>query len=151
MRQAVTDNKKPIPSQIQTLLPESRKMRGYVMGGLIPLIVYLDGNDYKDSKICDRYFEFLAEELSPEYLKINGKMRLFAKSTKGSVALGEFCEKLLQYLNEQYGIERDNPTVNSDEHKKFRDEIYSFFPEYEDWIDYCVKLKYISYENIRRG
>lgn len=144
VKQAVKDAGAPIRAEIHTLLPESRNQRKYVMGGLIPLLVYLDGNDYRDSETCDRYFETFKREFTPETMVINGKVEVFGKSSKGGKALQQFTEKLQEFLNDEYGIAYDSKAVNVDEYKKFRDEIYSFSPEYEDWIDYCRKMKYIK-------
>lgn len=128
---------------IQTTQPESRKQRGYLMGSLIPLLAYLDGNDHKSSEITEWYFEFYKKELTPVALIVHGKAQLFGKSTKGSEALNHFIDKLQDYLDEQYGIKRDSQIVNPDEYKLFRDTIYPFTNEYDDFIDYAVKMKWI--------
>lgn len=144
LRQAVKDNGRPIRAYIETITPESRSQRKYVMGGLIPLLVYLDGGDYRDTETKEHYFEFLKKELCPTVLTIKGKSEVFGKSTKGSEALGEFCEKLQDYLHEQYGIAYDNKAMNPEEYKKFRDEIYPTELGYEDFVDYCVKMKFLT-------
>lgn len=142
IRKAVKDNGAPIRAEIQTLLPESRKMRGYVMGSLIPLLVYLDGNEHKDSKTCDRYFEHYKEEFTPELLKINGKVHTFGASSKGSKALGRFAEKLQDYLSEHYAIGYDSKVISPDFYKEWRD---TFSMESTDtFIEYCEKLKLIK-------
>ena len=144
LRQAVKDNNAPIRAYIETLTPESRQQRKYLMGGLIPLLVYLDGNDYKDNKVCEYYFEHYKKEFSPEVLKIGGKVQTFGKSTKGSKALNSFIEKLQEYLNEQHGLEYDSKTISPDFYKEFRDTIYPFDRTYEDYIDYLIKTKHIK-------
>lgn len=142
IRKAVKDNGAPIRAEIQTLLPESRKMRGYVMGCLIPLLVYLDGNEYKDSKTCDRYFEHYKKEFTPELLKINGKIHTFGASSKGAKSLNVFAEKLQDYLSEHYSIGYDNKVISPDFYKEWRD---NFSMESVDtFIEYCEKLKLIK-------
>lgn len=143
LKQAVTDAGRPLRATVDLITPESRNLRKYVMGCLVPLLVYLDGNDYRSSKICDYYFEYYKKEFTPEVLKINGKIETFGKSSKGSKALGLFCEKLQDYLHDQHGIYHDSKAVNPEEYKKFRDEIFPFDTSYEDWIDYCIKCGFI--------
>jgi hypothetical protein len=143
LRQAVKDNGKPIRAIIDPLMPESRNQRRYLMGCLIPILVYLDGNDYKDTKTKEYYFEHYKKEFAPELIKINGKIQTFGKSTKGSKALNNFIEKVQEHLDEQYAIPYDSKATNPEEYKKFRDEIYPFQNEYDDWIDFCVQSKWI--------
>lgn len=139
IRKAVKDNGAPIRAEIQTLLPESRKMRAYVMGSLIPLLVYLDGNDYKDGDVCDWYFEHYKKEFTPCLLKVHGKIETFGKSSKGSKALGIFAEKLQDYLSEHYAIGYDSKVISPDFYKEWRD---TFSMESTDtFIEYCEKLK----------
>lgn len=144
IRQAVTDAGGPIRGEIVPYTPESARMRRYVFGSLIKLIIFLDDGDYRDPKINDYYFEFLKTEFSPEVIKINGKIRTFGKSTKGSKALKGFAEKCLDFLHDQYGISRDNKALLPEEYKKFMSEIYSFGNDYEDWIAYILAMKWIS-------
>jgi hypothetical protein len=128
---------------IHTTQPESRKQRGFCMASLIPLLVYLDGNDHKDGQITDWYFEFYKKELTPATLNIKGKIQTVGQSTKGSENLNNFIDKLQDYLDEQYGIKRDSKIVSPDEYKKFKDTIYPFSNEYDDFIDYAVKMKWL--------
>ncbi len=143
LRQLVKDNG-PVRCEISTLLPESRNQRAYLMGCIIPLIVYLDGGDYRDTKTLEYYFEFLKRELSPDLVMIKGKAQVFGKSTKGSKALNGFLERSLEYLNEQYGIEYDNQALLPDSYKHFRDAIYPFQKEFDCYLDYCIKSKWIK-------
>lgn len=142
VRQAVKDNGSPIRAEIQTLLPESRGMRKYVMGSLIPLLVYLDGNDYRDTKTCDRYFEHYKKEFTPELLKINGKVETFGASSKGSKALGRFAEKLQDYLDEHYSISYSSKIISPDFYKEWRDTLS--MESMETFIEYCVRLKLLN-------
>jgi len=142
IRKALKDTSGPIRAEIQTLLPESRHMRAYVMGSLLPLLVYLDGNDYKDTKICEYYFEHYKTEMSPEAVKIAGKIHLFGKSTKGSKALKVFAEKLQDYLSEHHGIDYDSKVTNPDFYKEWRDTMS--MDTTEDFLDYCKKLKHLK-------
>lgn len=111
------------------------------MGGLMKLAVFLDGQDYKDNEVCERYFEYYKTEFSPELLKIHGKIVTFGKSTKGSKAINNFITKLQDYIHEQHGIAYNNPAMNPEEYNKWRDELS--MQSTEDFIEYCVKMKYI--------
>lgn len=144
MRQLVKDAGSPVRGEIHVLTPESSNLRRYVFGCLIKLLIYMDGNDHKDAKVSEYYFENYKRELSPEVIKINGKVQVFGKSTKGSRALKSFAEKLQDVLHDEYGIRRDNKALSPDEYKKFAEEIYSFSGDYEDFVDYAVKLGWIN-------
>ena len=142
IRQAVKDQGGPIRAEINVLTPESRKARAYLMGGILPLAVYLDGQDYKDSETCERYFEYYKSEFYPVAVKIEGKIRLFGKSTKGSKALKQFTERLQDYLHEQHGISYDNKAMNPECYKEWRDTLS--MSTTDDWITFCRAMKYIE-------
>jgi len=143
VRTALRDAGGPIRAEIHTLLPESRKMRAYVMGGLIPLAIYLDGHDHTDTEICEWYFEHFKREFTPHAIKIDGKIQVFGKSSKGSNALKLFAEKLQEHLAEQHGIEYSSKAVSPDEYRRFKDEIYPYQLEYADFISYAEAMKWI--------
>lgn len=142
LKQAVKDNNAPIRGIIQVLQAESSKQRKYLMGGLIPLLIYLDGGDYKDNETCDRYFQVYKAEFFPEAVKINGKIHLFGQSTKGSKSLNRFIERVQDFISEQYGISYSNEAINPEKYKEWRDTEMSLSTE--DWIDYCVKMKWVK-------
>jgi hypothetical protein len=141
LRQAVKDNGKPIRAIIDPLMPESRNQRKYLHGCLLPLLVYLDGNDYRDSEILEHYFENYKREFSPELIKINGKIHTFGKSTKGSKALLKFISTLQDYIVDNYGISYDNKAMSTDSYKYWRDVLLT--EDYNDYISYCVAMKFI--------
>ena len=68
---------------------ESSKQRGFLEGAVIPLWIYLDGNDYKDTIKQKQYHEYMKEEFNPEMVKISGKMVKVGASTKGQLS-GEY-------------------------------------------------------------
>jgi hypothetical protein len=147
LKQAVKDNGEPVRGYIETSMPESRKQRGYLMGGLIPLLVYLDGNDYKDGDLLEYYFEHYKKEFQPETILINKKVQIRGKSTKGREALNKFIERMHEYLDEQYGIDMSNKAINPEEYKTFRDKIY-FSGKWDDFISYAVDMKWIKNHEI---
>lgn len=142
IRQAVKDNGSPIRAEIVTLMPESNQQRRYLMGSLIPLLVFLDGNDHRDSKTCERYFEFLKLEFYPEVLTIKKKVHVFAGSTKGSNRLNKFIERVQEYICDNYGLEFSNPVFNPSEYKKWTDELLT--AGFETFISYALFKKWIN-------
>ncbi len=141
IKKEVKDHEGPIRAEIQTLLPESRAMRGYVNGGLIPLLVYLDGNDYKKSDVCEFYFWHYKKEFTPEAIKVGGKIELKPKSSKGAKALKVFADKIQDYLDENHGIPYDSLVTNPEHYKNWRDTIS--MDSTDTYIEYCQKLKLI--------
>ncbi len=142
IKDKVRENGSPIRAHIVFSLPESRQARKYLMGGILPLAVYLDGQDYKDNEVLERYFEHYKREFYPVAVKIEGKIELFGQTTKGSKNLARFTERLQDYLHEQHGVSYDNKAMSSEAYKEWRDTMASF--SNEDWIENCVKLKYIE-------
>ncbi len=120
---------------------ESKEQRGFFEGAVIPLWVYLDGNDYKSSKIIKQYREEAKREFNPEILTIAGKVKKVPGSTKNKLGI---IEKVIDFMEEQYGIKRE-VVLNTELYKKYRDEIRPFDTEYkyETFIDYMRELNLI--------
>lgn len=132
----------PIKSWIETSLVESREKRRFLMGGLIPLWVCLDGNDYRDDELCERYFEDFKLEHFPEAVKIKGKIKLFGKSSKGHKMLNSMTDKIIDFLCENYGLKYESEVLNVENYKKWRDEL-SMSGRWEDYLAYCKELKWL--------
>jgi len=122
--------------QINLISAESKKQRGFFEGAIIPLWVFLDGHDHRDSKINKHYREKAKEEFNGDIIIRNGKEELIGLSTKG--ILPEFTEKIISYLEENYGIKREE-VLNSKHCKNWRDTIYSLGKS-ETYIDYLVEI-----------
>jgi hypothetical protein len=135
---------KPIRAIIETVTPESRQQRKYLHGCILPLLVYLDGQDYRNDEILDYYFQFLKTEFTPELLKINGKIQTFGKSTKGSKALRNFIDRLQDFLHDEYGISYDNKAISTDAYKEWRDTLA--MNTNDDWISYCKSMKWLDFK-----
>ncbi len=124
--------------EIKLLTPESRNQRGYFEGAVIPLFVYLDGADYRDNEVVRYYRDYyIKPEFNGEAMTINGKAIKVGKSTKNQ--LQNLIEKVVDWLEEQYGIDR-RECLDPEEYKKFRDEIYPV-TDYDSYIDYLVEMK----------
>src|SRR3954447_17400224 len=74
-------------------LPESRKMREFLEGGIIPLIAHFqEGMDHRNSDDLARVREWCKEEFNGELVAIGGVMHKIGKSTKGRESLTAFLE-----------------------------------------------------------
>lgn len=92
---------------LSDLLPESRKQRRFFEGAVIPLWIYLDGHDYKDSNIQKQYHDHAKLEFNPEFLLISGKPTKVGASTKGKLGGDSgVIDKVIDFLEEQYGVDR---------------------------------------------
>lgn len=141
LKQAVRDSGKPLRAEINVLTAESRKQRKYLHGGLIPVYAYVNGLDWKDDKVLDWLFEVAKKEFTPEAIKVDGKVHVVGRSSKGGRALSELTDKLYDYLTEQYAV---NPkAIDPNEYKRFQDEIYAI-GEYDSFVDYCEKLGWLT-------
>lgn len=122
------------------LEPESKKARGFFEGAVIPMWIYLDGYDHRDSTKHEQYREIAREEFCPEMLIVAGKQKLKGGSTKGKLN-GEngIINKVIDFLEEQYGIKRQEVLLQED-YKKWRDTILPFYGA-DNYIDYLVQTK----------
>lgn len=123
--------------EIKRVLPESRNQRGFYEGAVIKLWAYLDGNDYKSSKIVKQYHENANREFNGEDLVINGKCKRVGGSSKGKLNSG-MLENVIMYLEENYAVKREE-CMNHEHYKQFRDEIY-MEGNYDTYIDYLISL-----------
>jgi len=125
---------------IQDLEPESSDQRGFYHGAVIPLWVWLDGYNHRDSVKNLQYHEYAKEEFNPEILIIGGKQRKVGASTKNKLK-GEngIINKVIDFLEEQYGIDR-NEVLNPAQYKHWKDAIYPYEGA-DNYIDYLVSIK----------
>lgn len=142
IKDKVKENGSPIKAHIVFNLPESRQARGYFHGGLVKLWVYLDNDDYKDTKTCARYFDIFMMENFPEVQKINGKIHTFGQSSKGSKMLNKCTERLTDMLVSEYGLEYSSPMFVTENFIKWRDELMSF--GMETFIEYAERMKWVD-------
>ncbi len=128
--------------QILPLLPESRNQRNFFEGAVIPLACYLHENfDHRNYKDLIKMRELLKVEFNGEFINFNGKKIKVGKTTKGKLNDG-FIEKCIDYLEEQYGIDRTE-VLNPENYKYWRDTIFPFgdINSPDNYIDYLVELK----------
>lgn len=128
--------------EIKPVLPESRKMRGYLEGGLIPLATfYQEGLDHRDWRDVHKMRDWLKAEFNSDYLEINGKAHLVTKTTAGRESLKRFTENVLDWLIENYAPPRQ--AVDPKYYKHWRDTVFPFGGP-GNYIDYLVETKIIK-------
>lgn len=130
-------------------LPESGKVRRFYHGAVLPLWAYLDGKDHRDHQLLADLHELAKLEFNGEIIVIGGEMKKVGRSSKGW-QLQEFVERVVTFLEEQYGIDRAQ-VLNPEDYKYWRDVVvttYSVSADAPDtFIDYLVetgKLKAIT-------
>lgn len=126
--------------EIKTVLPESRSMRKFYHGAVLPMWCYLDGGDYRNGDILEQYHEVAKQEFLPRMVVVDGKRYKIGSSTKNSLKL--IIERLIEYLEENYGIDRGK-VLNPDHYKEFRDTIF-MDGKYDDYISYLIELRYLE-------
>lgn len=128
---------------LMDLEPESKDQRGFFEGAVIPLWVYLDGYNHRDTVKVRQYHEHAKTEFNPEYLMICGKRVKEGASTKGKLK-GEngVINKVIDFLEEQYGIDRVE-VLDPKKYKHWKDAIYPYGGP-DNYIDYLVETKKIK-------
>jgi len=122
---------------LEPLLPESRKQRSFYHGAVIVLWAYLNDLDYKDTDTLRWLHEEAKKEFNGHMIVLDGQKKIMGRSTKG--VLGEHTNKVIDFLEEQYGIDRTK-CLNPKDYKYFMDVIFSD-GQYDDYIDYLKELK----------
>ena len=125
---------------LMDLEPESKDQRGFYEGAVIPLWIYLDGYDFRDSVKQKQYHDYANEEFNPEILTISGKNVKKGASSKGKLS-GEngVINKVIDFLEEQYGIDRVE-CLDPAKYKDWRDRI-KMNGEYDWYIEYLVSIQ----------
>lgn len=126
--------------EVERTTSESRNQRKFYHGAVLTLWAYLDGKDYKDSAVIDNMHDVAKREFNGEDFIVKGKIHRVGKSTKGE--LNEFVERVVDYLEGNYGIDRAK-VLDTKLYKKFRDEIY-MHGGFDTFIDYMLSLNLLS-------
>lgn len=126
---------------IEAIMPESKNQRRFYHGAVIPLWVYLDGKNYKDSEVLTLYHEVAKIEFHGEIITTKRGQTRIGKSTKGDLNKG-FLERVIENLVENYGISQ-TLCLNPESYKYFIDFIY-MNGKYDTFIDYLKDLNYLS-------
>jgi hypothetical protein len=121
--------------EINPLLPESKKQRGFLEGAIFTMIAYYqEGLDYRNSEDVRKVRDWCKCEFNGEFLVIKGKSQKVAKSTKGM--LNDFLERVMDWMTDQgYQTELLDPK----EYKKWRDTIFPFGGP-DNFLEYLEEL-----------
>lgn len=121
--------------RIQRITPESREMRGFFEGAVIPLACFYQENlDHRNNEHRIMMREWLKLEFCPETVEIGGKRHKVPKSTKGGKALRNITEKTIEWIEEQGG---QTKVLNPNEYKHWRDAIFPYGGP-DNYIDFLV-------------
>jgi hypothetical protein len=122
-------------------LPESRRMRRFFEGAIVPLCTYFQDNlDYRSNEDCELMRESLIEDCLGCTVKIiNGKERRKRKSSKGRDNLKKLSEYAIDYLVENYDLDQEL-CLDPDKYKTWRDTIFPFGGP-DNYIDYLISIK----------
>ncbi len=123
----------------QPVLPESKSQRKFFEGAVVPMACFfqeiLDHRNYADLELMR---ERLKIEFNGEFVMLKGKgLERVGKSTSGQLKM--FIDKVIDWLEDQYGIDRME-VLNPKLYKSWRDEIYPFGGP-DNFIDYLVETK----------
>lgn len=127
---------KGIRLKIEPITPESKSVRAFYEGAVVPLFCYYQENmDYKNPDHLKKVREWLALEFNGELVNVGGKIHKVAKSTKGELGKG-YIDRVMDYMADNgYELHLLDPT----QYKMWRDTIYPFGGP-ENYIDYLVSV-----------
>jgi hypothetical protein len=124
--------------KITPVLPESGKQRGFLEGGVLPLIAYYqEGLDHRNAEDVRKVRDWMHEEFSSEWVELAGKAHLVPKSTKGRDNLQRFLESVLGWLVENYAPPQE--ALSPEKFKHWREAVFPFGGP-DNYIDYLVSL-----------
>lgn len=123
--------------RIERITPESRDMRGFYEGGVIPLACfYQDNLDHRNNEHIKIMREWLKQEFNSEWFEVNGKAQRVSITTKGGKTLKKMIDKTSEWIEEQGG---DVSVLNPKAYKDWRDSIFPFGGP-DNYIDYLVSI-----------
>lgn len=123
---------------IERITPESIEQRGFYHGAVLRLWAYLNELNYKDHNVIENMHKWAKEEFNGEMVIVDGKQKVFGKSTKGKLN-GGYIDRIVDHLEEQYAIDRKE-VLDPENYKQWR---YKLQPEEggpDDYIDYLISV-----------
>jgi len=121
--------------KISPVLPESRKLRRFYHGAVLPLWAFLDCKDYRSAEVLADLHEVAKVEFNGHIIEVGGKPFKIGKSTRDG-ALREYVERVIEYLVDSYGID-PSQVLDPDKYKYFVQAIF-MHGQYEDYISYLI-------------
>lgn len=130
--------------RIERLTPESREMRGFFEGAVVPLCCYYqEGMDHRNNEDIKTMRSILKLEFCGKDVLFDGKIHRVEDTSKGAKKLKKLIEDTIDWLNDQGG---QVEVLNPNEYKKWRDTIFPFASEQEpdNYIDFLVTQKILK-------
>jgi hypothetical protein len=121
--------------KISPVLPESRKLRRFYHGAVLPLWAFLDGKDYRSADVLADLHEVAKLEFNGHLIEVGGKPFKIGKSTRDG-ALRGYVERVIEYLMESYGVD-PSQVLNPEQYKYFMQAVF-MHGQYEDYISYLI-------------
>lgn len=129
------------PFELNPILPESSKQRGFFEGCVCPLITfYQEGMDYRNSGDVKNVREWLKLEFGGMEVVVGGKVHKVARSTKNRLNQG-FLEAVMEWLIENYA-----PPIEALDPKHYKHWHDAIFPNGgpDNYIGYLLATKLIK-------
>lgn len=130
--------------KVSKLTPENMKQRKFYEGGVVPLATYFhDSLDYRDSADCETMREWLKIEFNGQSVESGGILHRVGMSTRGMLGgEGKLIDAIIDWLEEQNGMELRSFVLNPEEYKKWNETIYPFGgpKDPDSWIGYLVSI-----------
>lgn len=125
--------------KLERIVPESIRQRGFYEGAVISLWIFLDGNDWKNSKVHQHYHHEANKEFNGDIIVRNGQTEKIGLSSRGKLG-GEdgMIEKVIMFLEEQYAINRGE-VLDHEDYKKWRDTVFPYGGA-ETYIEHLLSL-----------
>jgi hypothetical protein len=132
---------------VESRTPESKNVRRFYHGAILPLWAYLNGWDYRKAERIEYLHNHAKMEFNGEIDMLEGKEIKVGMSTKGLLIENDkhnsgYLERIINYLEENYGIDREK-VLNPEHYKKWADEVYSV-GMCDDYIAYLRELKFLK-------
>lgn len=116
---------------------ESRKMRRWYEGGLVPLIAYYqEGMDHHSYKDRLKVREWLKLEFNGEIVEIGGRAQRLAKSTAGRAVFNPFVERVQDWFVKNY--EPPAEAVDPKKWKHWKAKVWPIPGSPRTYIDYLI-------------
>ncbi len=129
------------PFELNPILAESKKQRGWFEAGLCPLVAfYHEGLDHHDPKDVKKAREWLKIEFNSEIVALFGKAHKVAKSTKNELNSG-FLERVVGYLVENFAP--PDQVLDPKSYKHWHDAVFPYGGP-DNYIDYLLEIKILE-------
>ncbi len=127
------------PMRVKLVLdvPESNRLRGWFEGALVTLVCfYQEGMDHHSPADRRQVREWLKAEFNGDMVAVRGTVLKIARSTKGRAVLAPFCERVKDWLFENYQPPAE--ALDPERYKTWRDTVFPYGGP-DNYLDYLVE------------